>query len=92
MPKQTHRIIQICPPATSLFAVYSEAGDGKAPSSAQHLHLVPCPVVGLVEEGDGTVAVHGLVIEDWGLDKPAASNFLGYASSKEDAESQYHSD
>jgi len=86
MKKPKKKIVQICPPATPLFAVYSDSGDGGPPSAKEHLSLVPCPVVGLIEVENEEARVVGLVVEDWGLDEPIASNFLGYATSEKDAE------
>lgn len=82
MKPKAEKLVQICAPSVPVFAVFSEQ---QPPTLPEHLFLVPCPVVGMFESSDGIPDVVGLVIEDWGLDRPSGENFCGYAHSKDDA-------
>jgi hypothetical protein len=88
MKNPKHTILQLIAPASPVFAVYNQADKG-SPKKPEHLFYRTCPVLALVEDANGKREVIGLIVEIWGLAEPAATNFLGYACSEQQAVGEF---
>ncbi|MEK7950458.1 hypothetical protein [Luteolibacter soli] len=70
--------------ACNLFAVHTISGQSH-PTSRDDLHLMPCPVVVLKENADGSYELAPKIVVEFGLIDPGGENFLGFADSFEQA-------
>jgi hypothetical protein len=87
--KPKRKILQIATPAVPIFAVYN-IGENDVPKTKKELFFRDCPVVATVENEREEIEVVGLCVEIFGLDEPSgAKNFLGYATTEEQAVGEF---